>query len=951
MEYGLSINYDSSDESLGPSEEIFHVRRDYDYFRRQEQNFNRGEERHRDGFDIFIDPGGLETFPLRVRPDDSVRELRAWIASRLGAAPEQIRLVYLDFELNDHDTLGHYSITPGHTIVASLLTPRPPFASHPNYQSGVSGHPHTLPSYAAGPARSHRPAPAVPLHFEDARRPIIPLRDDQPLLDIDETRMRIEYWRAQGQYGNFDPDFEIVDPEAHYSHLEHLERNIIQDSEFLRCGGSYNLGDNACINDLSGHPQLHDIPDEIWHETITRLSLNLDRTEWFSGRGHEVDEEGPTSFVLSLRKSFILLRTILAKIENLRNSGFSTDFLSVLADRGENVAELSKIPFQLLNRLFDDMYDAFMQISHIGNTSWDEITPILEHNVRISCTNLLMCAQITGPALKNQSLAQILDLCRSTILFLDLALVSYVGCHASRFNSYLNPGAEEIRIPIFDNQVVVCNRRRLACLDSFLKEVVWVFQPPGVRLLNTRIGGGGHGLSILCQMEVFADVWGPVWSVTDQEGKVLQHNLSTGCIRQTAPFHSGQVAVTCHWFDVQHATRISQAVEQNLLGMNDYLVIGGRLRENDQCLYTIKHYESDFSHTGYMNPLSTSEEQWRWENRGMNGSVGFGGATAGASFGQKKFPAVTQRDATWNKWNLNPETGNIGFLNNFHGVEISHCTGHARRIRTNDLLRVSSVREYLNELFPTWETDEYGSRFLQALQSNDPRRIYDFWRENPNFRRDIGKVLCQLLELLHDTGSRAQDDHFKAAYLRKYSPNRQMEIPLKGNEWARRLRDSRNSASYVVITDTCLKCISDGKEMRNCKQNRLTRTIYQTRIQTDSNVPQNLAYIQLDHKGEYFRVQRISKRNRQFILSASAIPQIYRLECTKAWREFLNPGPDGDNTRNREWEVLVVAATKSFGGMKKPMRQQIGSLLNEGQEPDQSRNRKRQKEPGCCVIL
>ena len=67
-------------------------------------------------------------------------------------------------------------------------------------------------------------------------------------------------------------------------------------------------------------------------------------------------------------------------------------------------------------------------------------------------------------------------------------------------------------------------------------------------------------------------------------------------------------------------------------------------------------------------------------------------------------------------------------------------------------------------------------------------------------------------------------------------------------------------------------------------------------------------------------MQRISNRNRQFILSASATPQIYRLEYTRTWEEFLNPGPDDDNTRNKEWEVLVVAAIKSFAGMKKPMR-------------------------------
>lgn len=116
-------------------------------------------------------------------------------------------------------------------------------------------------------------------------------------------------------------------------------------------------------------------------------------------------------------------------------------------------------------------------------------------------------------------------------------------------------------------------------------------------------------------------------------------------------------------------------------------------------------------------------------------------------------------------------------------------------------------------------------------------------------------------------------------------------------------------------------------------------------------MPQNLVFIRLDQNAMYFRVQRISNRNRQFILSAFATRQIYRLEYTRTWREFLNPGPDDDSTRNREWEVLVVAATRSFGGMKKPMRQQICSLFDESRVRNQVQNQKRQKEPGCCVIL
>jgi hypothetical protein len=46
----------------------------------------------------------------------------------------------------------------------------------------------------------------------------------------------------------------------------------------------------------------------------------------------------------------------------------------------------------------------------------------------------------------------------------------------------------------------------------------------------------------------------------------------------------------------------------------------------------------------------------------------------------KRIPEKTVKENAWQKWNSHPERANPFLLNSYYGVEISDCTGNARRV-------------------------------------------------------------------------------------------------------------------------------------------------------------------------------------------------------------------------------------------------------------------------------
>lgn len=152
---------------------------------------------------------------------------------------------------------------------------------------------------------------------------------------------------------------------------------------------------------------------------------------------------------------------------------------------------------------------------------------------------------------------------------LDIGLVAYVGSHGSRFDlNYLDRDLSPI---MFDARIkfetgVIFGMQKLACLNEFMdNEEVWMFNQSIFGLDSQTIQ---HDLSLLTDMECFADLWGPVWTIPAGDGflgYIQYYVTSKGIIRRVPHGTTKQIsfddkhasyAKMCHWYSREAASQL-----------------------------------------------------------------------------------------------------------------------------------------------------------------------------------------------------------------------------------------------------------------------------------------------------------------------------------------------------------------------------------------------------------
>ena len=723
-------------------------------------------------------------------------------------------------------------------------------------------------------------------------------RETPWLLSEKETDERMSYWWKEGANGRFNPQTHIVDPDAHYSYLYYLERKIVTSSYYFYCNVNYpdnypnpNLIDGDILRDLGELAKDADLLGEI----------PRDVQEVLKDRFFSKHPAFARDILNSVSGSYVVLCRVLNSFDCLRDADFCGEFFSILVHSSMGIAQLVAIhrgELVMLKRSFEKFLCAYGR-----DKCYQEAGTRREVELEGACHTLNEIIGLHPPSSRG------LALYRMTVLILDLGLITYVGSHGSLFTDHIQSEIERIVINFEKENAdfVTCSLKRLACLNEFLDTPVWVF--------DTESTGNPietEGLSILTHMDVFADNWGPVWTVPAEQdsssNRVLQYNLSRGCIRRTGnQFNSFEGVVSCHWYGSPLSSMEpvwDVAASSFPLHPDDLLLIGAALIEDPQCPYKLKHYERDYLHTDHMGLLGTIPREWRLDARTLGFSAGqYVGVTG--SLTQKMLPGVTIKESIWNEISQNPQMANIEWLNNFYGVEISHCSGNARRVRMKDLFRVKGVRKRLGSLIPSWETTSWGTAFSRALDDPSSRAIQRMW-DDITMREDIGKLITGMLRLLHTTGG--QGRHVIAAYFAS-GMDKFTNIPTKGNEWAKNLHDTTLTATYAVIGDVCLKYPFDTSGHTCSQQGIETRTVFETRIKFQDDLPSEGEYVTVKPIGNMFHVAAkiTDGRDEVLRLAKSRIPiQVRSLV-----------GREIDRLRSKRGQALTLieASQPSFSGM------------------------------------
>lgn len=423
-------------------------------------------------------------------------------------------------------------------------------------------------------------------------------------------------------------------------------------------------------------------------------------------------------------------------------------------------------------------------------------------------------------------------------------------------------------------------------------------------------------------MEDLADIWGPVYTVPSSAGRVKYYGVSKGVIcrvksKEDTPL--GQ-AIHCHYFSRlsffrRKASRLLQGGDDLELDKNDLLLIGAGFRDNLNCRYTRSAFVGEMKPK--MTVLGTKESVWKTDTRSVAFTLSkYLGVTVSGT--QKLIPQTSLKQHILDKWTTVPSRSNPGILNQYLGVEISHCTGNARRISLKELMISEPIRPILDRQSPNWAQTPWGSALSAALHSVERDDIIWVWKEFKLNRSDMAELVCCALELLDDTGWNERKEFHSALLFN----NEEWAVAMstKLNSWLVALRDTHLTGAYVITNEICIECEVPDHSTSTCEGVK-SFPVLQTQFATaKSRLSRRTAGFVLRPFGERFETVERGSPNITLLTTSSlrGIPNLSRHECV----EVMNRTGSGfmGNT------VYLRASRPSVHG-KHELKDRIGDTL------------------------
>lgn len=200
-----------------------------------------------------------------------------------------------------------------------------------------------------------------------------------------------------------------------------------------------------------------------------------------------------------------------------------------------------------------------------------------------------------------------------------------------------------------------------------------------------------------------------------------------------------------------------------------------------------------------MSTVGTMESYWQRSEvqAGLQGGQ-FAGAQLNTTW--VKRPGVTLKHI-----HLRPDIS-LPFLQSDWGLQISYCTGVARRVSLCVLLAdiIPVLMDELLQQPPGWNSLRVNHHIVDALKGSDFKAWFD--RLIPELQNDVLRIVRYVLIVLQDTGIDHSGDQLVAIWPRRGSPLGCFKIPCKDvSFWARMLKDSSDCATFTYITPLCLE--------------------------------------------------------------------------------------------------------------------------------------------------
>ena len=486
----------------------------------------------------------------------------------------------------------------------------------------------------------------------------------------------------------------------------------------------------------------------------------------------------------------------------LQRNGLCCNSFTILKLSAEiRPVELIQVPFSLISLLV-------WEVSYLRSSERDRriINSALE--VAQEILDLVYGVERDGttpPYLNNLDLKSAerttVHNCALATQSLCLGLLSYSNAHAGPIKPFFLSRALK-RVQLLGIETRVPNKQ---CLSADLVELTCFGQMIGsavVAFTCTEMPAHARKYDLLASPEDLVDTWGPGRFVKGLSSTKVEElyaiEIGGGVIRPTA-----EDATRFHW-------------EKGIL---DYEVLSTQFDSHTKILIAATRFNKscplDQSRSWpvcnpFMENLGTGPDYWRLAE-----------IQAGSQAGQY---VMLQFNSTWVKQggitlkdrqlNATPETIDLPFLESLLGLQVSLCTGVARRVPVREML-ADVMEAYVAKRLPVptlWNDLLDNHKIVDSFQG--PHMETWFHNLSTELQTLVVRIVRYILSILGDTGYNEQRDELVIACPFPEDPFRCFRIPCEEDQhiWTRALADSETCATFAYITPKCwdepngLKC-------------------------------------------------------------------------------------------------------------------------------------------------
>ncbi|KAF4447977.1 hypothetical protein F53441_8568 [Fusarium austroafricanum] len=395
--------------------------------------------------------------------------------------------------------------------------------------------------------------------------------------------------------------------------------------------------------------------------------------------------------------------------------------------------------------------------------------------------------------------------------FLSLAFALYAQGHCEPFRPFfLDTSLKRILLignqiwsPSFTGPCILASSVGLTCFGEMVQRRVFTFRYFEAFERSKVFSGSDMQFDLKACPEDLLDTWGPGDFIIPNNEPENLHAISIGgglivsTFKKSKAKDSKPQIPVLHWSSSQELDPTSTAFPRNAK-----MVIGSRVFINQSCRVTAEKQIELAAQ--YLENLGTFSNYWEPSERQVG--IGFQGGQSAVGILSFAQTWVKKRGMTNKSKILAQRPLFISDLEGPYAVQVSFCTGIARRVRLRELLADILPVYVKNLATPPLHRDKLigGSEILEILR--DDNFTVRYQGLNRDLQAEFESLAFAVLSLLRDTGVDKDRENLVIGCIRPKIAAQCFKIPLKKESlWAQMVADSEGVATFAYAATRCFE--------------------------------------------------------------------------------------------------------------------------------------------------